>query len=128
MTLPAVLVVDDEKNMRLSLKTMLSDDGYAVQTAESAEEAQVLMTREKFFMVITDARLGGMTGYEFLANLHKLWPETPALMISTAIPLVSKDFCSWAGNADEAERPRPALSESPNTTILIGFVSRAADV
>src|SRR5205823_2255422 len=55
-------------------------------------------------------------------------PDTPALIISTAIPLTSKDFCSRAGNADEAERPRPALSESPNTTILIGFVSPAADV
>ena len=82
MKLPAVLVVDDEKNMRLSLKQMLSDDGYVVQTAESAEEAQVHLTRENFFMVITDARLGGMTGYEFLANLHKLWPEIPALMIT----------------------------------------------
>src|SRR6476620_9976886 len=55
-------------------------------------------------------------------------PDTPALIIWTAIPLVSNDFCSRAGNADEADRPRPALSESPNTTILIGFVSRAADV
>jgi DNA-binding NtrC family response regulator len=82
MKLPPVLVVDDEKNMRLSLKQMLSDDGYAIQTAESAEEAQVLLTRENFFMVITDARLGGMTGYEFLTNLHKLWPELPALMIT----------------------------------------------
>src|SRR4030088_671987 len=52
-------------------------------------------------------------------------PETPALIISTAIPLAAKDFCSRAGNADDAERPRPALSESPNTTILIGFVSNA---
>lgn len=82
MKLPPILVVDDEKNMRLSLKQMLSDDGYVVQTAESAEEAQVLLTRENFFMVLTDARLGGMTGYEFLANLHKLWPEIPALMIT----------------------------------------------
>ena len=82
MKLPPVLVVDDEKNMRLSLKTMLSDDGYAVQTAESAEEAQVMLTRETFLVVITDARLGGMSGYEFLGNLHKLWPETPALMIT----------------------------------------------
>src|SRR5215469_9730259 len=82
MKLPPVLVVDDEKNMRLSLKQMLSDDGYVVQMAESAEEAQVLLTRENFFMVITDARLGGMTGYEFLANLHKLWPEIPTLMIT----------------------------------------------
>lgn len=82
MNLPPVLVVDDEKNMRLSLKTMLGDDGYAVQTAESAEEAQVLLTRESFLMVITDARLGGMSGYEFLANIHKLWPELPSLMIT----------------------------------------------
>jgi putative ABC transport system ATP-binding protein len=39
--------------------------------------------------------------------------------------LVSKDFCKRAGNAAEAERPSPALSESPNTTILIGFVTFA---
>ena len=37
--LPPVLVVDDEKNMRLSLETVLGDEGYAVTAAESAEEA-----------------------------------------------------------------------------------------
>ncbi|HZC23412.1 MAG TPA: response regulator, partial [Candidatus Binatia bacterium] len=105
MKLPAVLVVDDEKNMRLSLKTMLSDDGYAVQTAESAEEAQVLLTRETFFMVITDARLGGMTGYEFLANLHKLWPETPALMITAfATPKLAVEAIK-AGAVDYLAKP-----------------------
>src|SRR5882672_1975202 len=53
-------------------------------------------------------------------------PETPALIISTSIPLAFKDFCSLAGNAAEACRPRPALSESPKTTILIGFVAGTA--
>ena len=105
MKLPPVLVVDDEKNMRLSLKTMLSDDGYTVQTAESAEEAQVLLTRETFFMVITDARLGGMTGYEFLANLHKLWPETPALMITAfATPKLAVEAIK-AGAVDYLSKP-----------------------
>src|SRR5664279_1463421 len=52
-------------------------------------------------------------------------PDTPALIMSTSIPLVCKDFCSRAGNAAEAERPSPALSESPNTTILIGFAGFA---
>jgi hypothetical protein len=42
--------------------------GYAVRAAESAEEALELLEREEFFMVITDARLGGMSGYEFLAK------------------------------------------------------------
>ena len=37
--LPPVLVVDDEKNMRLSLKTVLTDERYLVRTVESAEEA-----------------------------------------------------------------------------------------
>jgi CheY-like chemotaxis protein len=67
--LPPVLVVDDEKNMRLSLKTVLADENYSVRAIESAEEALSLLEREEFFMVITDARLGGMSGYEFLGKL-----------------------------------------------------------
>ncbi len=63
--LPPVLVVDDEKNMRASLQTLLGDEGYLVHTVESAEEALKLLAAEEFFMVITDARLGGMSGYDF---------------------------------------------------------------
>src|SRR6516164_11594904 len=48
-------------------------------------------------------------------------PDTPALLISTSIPLSFKAFCSFTGNASGAARPRPADSESPSTTILIGF-------
>ena len=81
-SLPPVLVVDDEKNMRRSLQTMLGDEGYAVHTAESAEEALGLLARENFLMVITDARLGGMSGYDFLGKIRSQWPELPALMIT----------------------------------------------
>jgi len=80
--LPPVLVVDDEKNMRLSLKTVLTDERYAVRTVESAEEALELLAREDFFMVITDARLGGMSGYEFLSKSRVQWPDLPVLMIT----------------------------------------------
>jgi DNA-binding NtrC family response regulator len=80
--LPPVLVVDDEKNMRLSLQTVLNDEGYAARAVESAEEALELLAREEFFMVITDARLGGMSGYDFLARTRNQWPELPMLMIT----------------------------------------------
>ena len=43
LPLPPVLIVDDEKNMRASLQTMLEDEGYSVCTAESAEEALKLI-------------------------------------------------------------------------------------
>ncbi len=81
--LPPVLIIDDEKNMRLSLKTVLTDEGYAVRTAESAEEALSMLEAEEFFMVITDARLGaGMSGYELLGKTHTRWPDLPVLMIT----------------------------------------------
>jgi DNA-binding NtrC family response regulator len=82
LPLPPVLVVDDEKNMRLSLKTMLSDEGYAVRAVESAEEALSVLGQEEFFLVITDARLGGMSGYDFLGRAHTQWPDLPLLMIT----------------------------------------------
>ncbi|MBC8097530.1 MAG: sigma-54-dependent Fis family transcriptional regulator [Akkermansiaceae bacterium] len=81
ITLP-VLVVDDEKNMRASLATVLSDEGYAVRTVESAEEGLKLLGVEECFMIITDARLGGMSGYDFLSRLRVQWPDLPVLMIT----------------------------------------------
>src|SRR3954447_19219476 len=55
-------------------------------------------------------------------------PDTPALIISTFIPLASKAFCRRKGNAAEADRPSPALRESPRTTILIAFAGPAGAV
>src|SRR5512141_746193 len=82
LSLPPVLVVDDEKNMRLSLKTVLSDEGYPVRALESAEEALEALAKDEFLMVITDARLGGMSGYEFLGRARAQWPDLPVLMIT----------------------------------------------
>src|SRR5437764_12157106 len=82
LPLPPVLVVDDEKNMRLSVRTLLEDEGYSVRTVESAEEALAALSQDEFLMVITDARLGGMSGYDFLAKARAQWPELTMLMIT----------------------------------------------
>jgi DNA-binding NtrC family response regulator len=103
--LPPVLVVDDEKNMRLSLKTVLTDERYLVRTVESAEEALELLGREEFFMVITDARLGGMSGYEFLAKARAQWPDLPVLMITAyATPKLAVEAIQ-AGAIDYLAKP-----------------------
>jgi len=85
VALPPVLVVDDEKNMRLSLKTVLADEHYLVHAVDSAEEGLAVLAREEFLIVITDARLGGMSGYEFLSRVRSQKPDLPVLMI-TAYP------------------------------------------
>ncbi len=105
LPLPPVLVVDDEKNMRRSLATMLGDEGYAVRAAESAEEALKILAVEEFFMVITDARLGGMTGYEFLGKVKNQWPEIPTLMITAfATPKLAVEAIK-AGAMDYLAKP-----------------------
>jgi DNA-binding NtrC family response regulator len=105
LPLPPVLVVDDEKNMRRSLQTMLGDEGYTVRAAESAEEALGLLAREDFFMVVTDARLGGMTGYEFLGKIRSQWPDLPALMITAyATPKLAVEAIK-AGAMDYLAKP-----------------------
>jgi two-component system response regulator AtoC len=103
--LPPVLVVDDEKNMRLSLQTVLKDEGYAARAVESAEEALELLAREEFFMVITDARLGGMSGYDFLARTRNQWPDLPVLMITAyATPKLAVEAIK-AGAIDYVAKP-----------------------
>ncbi len=82
MKLPPLLVVDDEKNMRLTLETTLIGKGYEVRLADSAEAALKILGDEDLFMVITDARLGGMSGYEFLKEAAKKKPGLPILMMT----------------------------------------------
>ena len=103
--LPPLLVVDDEKNMRLSLQTLLGDEGYAVRAVESAEEALKLLGRETCFMVITDARLGGMSGYDFLPKVRAQWPELPVLMVTAyATPKLAVEVIK-AGAIDYLSKP-----------------------
>jgi DNA-binding NtrC family response regulator len=103
--LPPVLVVDDEKNMRLSLKSILSGEGYELRLVESAEEAVAALEKETFFMVITDARLGGMSGYQFLSITRQRWPNTPCLMITAyATPKLAVEAIK-AGAIDYLAKP-----------------------
>src|SRR2546427_8623148 len=105
LPLPPVLVVDDEKNMRLSLNSVLTDEDYPVRTVDSAEAALALLAKEEFFMAITDARLGGMSGYELLAKLRSRWPELPVLMITAyATPKLAAEAIK-AGAIDYLAKP-----------------------
>jgi DNA-binding NtrC family response regulator len=82
LEMPPLLIVDDERNMRLSLQTVMSSEGYQVQAVDSAEEGLRLLKQQEFFLVITDARLGGMSGYEFLKLVKAQWPDLPVLVIT----------------------------------------------
>src|SRR5688572_59827 len=104
-TLPPLLVVDDEKNMRLSLETIMNEEGYQYRAVDSAEEALKMLEQEEFFMVITDARLGGMSGYDFLSRVKTKFPNLPILMITAyATPKLAVEAIK-AGAIDYLAKP-----------------------
>ncbi|NDF00287.1 MAG: sigma-54-dependent Fis family transcriptional regulator, partial [Verrucomicrobia bacterium] len=103
--LPPILLVDDEKNMRLTVAGMLTDEGYAVETVESAEQAEQLIDKREFLMLITDAHLGGISGYELLLRARKRRPELPMLMITAyATPKLAAEAIR-AGATDYLPKP-----------------------
>ena len=102
---PPVLIVDDERNMRLSLESMLATEGFSAVSVESAEDGLRRVEREKFLMVITDAQLTGMSGYEFLEKLRLGHPELPVLMITAyATPRLAVEAIK-AGAIDYLAKP-----------------------
>ena len=103
--LPKLLIVDDERNMRESLKVVLESHGYKADMVESAEDGLVALSNNSYFMVITDARLDGMSGYDFLQESHERWPDMPILMITAyATPKLAVEAIQ-SGAVDYLSKP-----------------------
>jgi two-component system response regulator AtoC len=77
-----VLVVDDEENIRLFLLTMLQQKGYAVRTADSAEQALQLLEQAPADFVLTDVKMPGMSGIELCKLLRERYPELVVVVMS----------------------------------------------
>ena len=81
-TRQVILIVDDEKNIRLMLRRTLEDEGYAVLEAESAEKALEVLGAEPVDLGIFDIRLPGMDGLTLLSKARELWRDLPVVVIS----------------------------------------------
>jgi DNA-binding NtrC family response regulator len=78
-----ILLVDDEPDVLNTLADMLSRPGYAVIAKPDAESALAVIREEtKIDLVITDLRMPGMSGSEFLAVLKKTLPAVPVIMLT----------------------------------------------
>jgi two-component system, NtrC family, nitrogen regulation response regulator NtrX len=77
-----ILVVDDEKNIRRTLRMVLETEGYAVAEAETAEDALKLLEAEPVDLGIFDVRLPGMDGLALLARARELWRDLPVIVVS----------------------------------------------
>jgi two-component system response regulator HydG len=78
----SVLVVDDQAPIRESMVITFRREGYAVESAESGEQALELLFRKPFDLVVTDMRLNGMNGMEVLTRSKELFPDTEVVVMT----------------------------------------------
>lgn len=77
-----ILVVDDELNIREALVTLLQKKHYEVRGAGTAEEAMEHLEAVPSDLVLTDLKMPGMGGMEFLRRLKRKWPDTEVLVMT----------------------------------------------
>ena len=102
---PHILVVDDEAGIRESLSSILSDEGYQVESAESAEKALERAARGDLEVILLDVWLPGMDGLEALSRLQAI-PHPPAvIMISGHGSIETAVRATKLGAFDFVEKP-----------------------
>jgi CheY-like chemotaxis protein len=77
-----LLLVDDEENILGALKRMLRRDGYHIVTATSAAEGLQRLAEHDVDVIVSDQRMPGMTGVEFLRRAKELYPDTVRMVLS----------------------------------------------
>ena len=100
-----ILVIDDERSIRNTLKDILEYEKYEVDLAEDGSKAIEKVKAAEFDIILCDIKMPGMDGIEVLAQLNELTPDTPVVMISghgnidTAVESIKK------GAFDFIEKP-----------------------
>ena len=78
----AVLVVDDEMNLTLAMRRLLSAEGYRTETANSGEEALHKAKESHYDIIFLDVNMPGMNGLETFVKLGQAAPDSAVVMIT----------------------------------------------
>lgn len=93
-----LLIVDDEKNLRLLYKTEFEAEGYQVDTAGDAHEALKMFEHERYDLVVLDIKMPGMDGLEALGKFLGRDNKLPVI-INSAYDSYKDNFMSWAADS-----------------------------
>ena len=77
-----LLLVDDDPGLLKLLGLRLTSEGYSVVTAESGAEGLRVLNREKVDLVISDLRMDEMDGMQLFAEIQKVQPGMPVIILT----------------------------------------------
>jgi DNA-binding NtrC family response regulator len=102
---PSILVVEDEPKLRRLLELQLADEGFRPRTAETAESGLQLAGKEEFDLVLSDFKLPGMTGIDFLQALKRINSDLPVIIMTAYGTVEAAVEAMKAGAADYVLKP-----------------------
>ncbi|OPL12846.1 MAG: Fis family transcriptional regulator [delta proteobacterium MLS_D] len=119
-----ILVVDDEKNMRLVLTAMLRRKGYDVVEAADGVEAQEILRRRDISVVVSDLKMPRLDGFGLLSWIGREYPSLPFIIItaygtiSNAVEAVKKGAFDYITKPFDQEELQNIIGKAVNTKNL----------
>ena len=115
-----IVVIDDDEAARHSIGQMLGLRGWVVEVFSSAEAALAWPGLNDAMCIVTDVKMPGMDGEEFLAHVTAAPTNPPVVMLTGHGDIAMAVRCLKAGAFDFAEKPF-------DDAVLLAYVSKAAE-
>jgi DNA-binding NtrC family response regulator len=103
--MPTILIIEDEAKMRRLLELNLGDDGFKTLSAGDAETGLKLIASEPVHLVLTDLKLPGMSGLEFLHAAKQQNPALPIVVMTAFGSVETAVEAMKAGASDYVLKP-----------------------
>ena len=100
-----ILVVDDERSVRVTVRAFLEGAGYQTGQAEDADAAEALLASGGYDMVVSDIILPGASGLELLQRIRQNAPDVPVIMITGEPNAETAIEAVHAGATDYLNKP-----------------------
>ncbi|MEK7720539.1 MAG: sigma-54 dependent transcriptional regulator, partial [Bacteroidota bacterium] len=120
-----ILVIDDERSIRNTLKDILGFEGYQVELAENGKEGIDLVQATDFDIILCDIKMPEMDGLEALEQIRKTKPESTVVMISghgtidTAVEAIKKGAFDFIEKPLDLNRLLITLRNASDKTALV---------
>lgn len=120
-----IMVADDELSMREFLELMLSQEGYDVTCAENGKEAIKFIKKTKFDLVLTDIKLGDISGLDVLRAAKKENDDTVVILISayatteTAVEAMNDGAYDYVPKPFDNNELKDTISRSLNLKTIV---------
>ena len=100
-----ILIIDDERAIRSTLKGIFEDEDYLADTAEDGAIALEMVAKEHYDVIFSDIKMPNLDGTEFLAKIEEMGIDTPVVMISGHADIETAVECIKLGAFDFIQKP-----------------------